>query len=46
MRFNKMGDKYMVNDANIIQPNMIATNGVAQGIDAVMLPKFARPKSL
>ena len=46
MKFNKMGDKYMVNDANIVKPDMIATNGVAQGIDAVMLPKFAPPKNL
>jgi uncharacterized surface protein with fasciclin (FAS1) repeats len=46
MQFHKMGDKYMVNDANIVQPDMMATNGVAQGIDAVMLPKFAPPKNL
>ncbi len=46
MKFNKMGGKYMVNDATIVQPDMMATNGVAQGIDAVMLPKFAPPKNL
>ena len=46
MKFNKMGDKYMVNDATIVKPDMMATNGVAQGIDAVMLPKFAPPKNL
>jgi len=46
MKFTKMGDKYMVNNANIVQPDMIATNGVAQGIDAVMLPVFAPPKNL
>ena len=46
MKFNEMGGKYMVNDANIVQPDMLATNGVAQGIDAVMLPKFAPPKNL
>ena len=46
MRFTKMGDKYMVNNATIVQPDMMATNGVAQGIDAVMLPKFAPPKNL
>ena len=46
MTFHKMGDKYMVNNANIVQPDMMATNGVAQGIDAVMLPKFAPPKNL
>jgi uncharacterized surface protein with fasciclin (FAS1) repeats len=46
MTFTKMGDKYMVNNANIVKPDMMATNGVAQGIDAVMLPKFAPPKNL
>jgi uncharacterized surface protein with fasciclin (FAS1) repeats len=46
MKFNKMGDKYMVNNAHIVQPNMMATNGVAQGVDGVMLPKFAPPKNL
>jgi transforming growth factor-beta-induced protein len=46
MTFTKMGEKYMVNNATIVQPDMVATNGVAQGIDAVMLPKFAPPKNL
>ena len=46
MTFTLMGDKYMVNNAQIVQPDMMATNGVAQGIDAVMLPKFAPPKNL
>jgi transforming growth factor-beta-induced protein len=46
MPFSKMGDKYMVNDANIVKADMVATNGVAQGVDAVMLPKFALPKNL
>jgi len=46
MHFSMMGDKYMVNNAHIVQPDMMATNGVAQGIDAVMLPKFAPPKNL
>lgn len=46
MTFTMMGDKYMVNNAHIVQPDMMATNGVAQGIDAVMLPKFAPPKNL
>ncbi len=46
MTFTKMGDKYMVNNASIVKPDMMATNGVAQGIDAVMLPKFAPPKTL
>ena len=42
----KVGDKYMVNDATIVKADMMATNGVAQGIDAVMLPTFAPPKNL
>ena len=46
MHFSMMGDKYMVNNAHIVQPDMMATNGVAQGINAVMLPKFAPPKNL
>ena len=46
MKFTMMGDKYMVNNANIVKPDMIATNGVAQGIDGVMLPVFAPPKNL
>ena len=46
MHFSMMGDKYMVNNAHIVQPDMAATNGVAQGIDAVMLPTFAPPKNL
>ncbi len=46
MQFHKMGDKYMVNNATIVQPDVMASNGVAQGIDAVMLPKFAPPKNL
>jgi uncharacterized surface protein with fasciclin (FAS1) repeats len=46
MKFTKAGDKYLVNGAGIVKPDMMATNGVAQGIDAVMLPKFAPPKNL
>ena len=46
MKFTMAGDKYMVNNASIVKPDMMATNGVAQGIDAVMLPTFAPPKNL
>ena len=46
MKFTMVGEKYMVNNANIVKADMIATNGVAQGIDAVMLPIFAPPKNL
>ena len=44
LKFTKMGpDKYMVNDANIIKPDMMATNGVIQGIDTVLMPSMAPP---
>jgi uncharacterized surface protein with fasciclin (FAS1) repeats len=44
LRFTKMGpDKYMVNNANIVKPDMMATNGVIQGIDAVLMPSMAPP---
>ena len=46
MKFTMAGDKYMVNNASIVKADMVATNGVAQGIDAVMLPVFAPPKNL
>ena len=46
MKFTMAGDKYMVNNASIVKPDMMATNGVAQGIDGVMLPVFAPPKNL
>jgi len=46
MHFSMMGGKYMVNNAHIVKPDMVGTNGVAQGIDAVMLPVFAPPKNL
>lgn len=44
LRFTKMGpDKYMVNDANIIKPDVMATNGVIQVVDMVLMPKMAPP---
>jgi len=46
MKFTMAGDKYMVNNASIVKADMLATNGVAQGIDGVMLPTFAPPKNL
>jgi uncharacterized surface protein with fasciclin (FAS1) repeats len=46
MTFSEAGDKVLVNGATIVQPNMIGSNGVAQGIDTVMLPKFAPPNNL
>jgi uncharacterized surface protein with fasciclin (FAS1) repeats len=45
LKFTKVGtDKYMVNDANITKADMMATNGVIQGIDMVLMPKMAPPK--
>lgn len=45
LKFTKVGvDKYMVNDANITKPDIMATNGVIQGIDMVLIPPMAPPK--
>jgi len=46
LTFTKVGDKYMVGTANIVKPDVMASNGVIQVIDAVLLPKFAPPKNL
>ena len=44
LKLDKVGDKYMVNTANIIKPDVMASNGVIQVIDAVLMPSWA-PKS-
>ncbi len=44
LTFTKTGDKYMINDANITKPDMMASNGVIQGIDMVLIPPMAPPK--
>jgi len=44
LKLTKVGDKYMVNTANIIKPDVVASNGVIQVIDAVLMPTWA-PKS-
>ena len=44
LKLTKVGDKYMVNDANIIKPDVVASNGMIQVIDAVLMPTWA-PKS-
>jgi uncharacterized surface protein with fasciclin (FAS1) repeats len=36
----------MVGTGNIVKPDVMATNGVIHGIDAVLMPKFAPPKNL
>ena len=46
LTFTKSGDRYMVGTANIIKPDVMASNGVIHVIDAVLLPKFAPPKTL
>lgn len=44
LKLTLVGDKYMVNTANIIKPDVMASNGVIQVIDAVLMPTWA-PKS-
>lgn len=44
LSFTKVDSKYMVNNANITNPDMMATNGVIQGIDMVLIPPMAPPK--
>ncbi len=44
LHFTKVDSKYMVNNANITKPDMMATNGVIQGIDMVLIPPMAPPK--
>ncbi len=46
MNFTQVDSKFMVNNANIVKPDIMATNGVIHEIDAVLLPKFAPPKNL
>jgi uncharacterized surface protein with fasciclin (FAS1) repeats len=44
LRFTKMGPgKFLVNDANIVKPDMLCTNGVVQEIDTVLMPSMAPP---
>lgn len=44
LRFTKVDSKYLINNANITRPDMVAANGVIQGIDAVLIPPMAPPK--
>jgi len=44
LTFQQAGGDVMVVNAKIIQPDMKASNGVAHGIDTVLMPKFAPPK--
>ncbi|MGO9210011.1 MAG: fasciclin domain-containing protein [Desulfobaccales bacterium] len=46
LAFNEAGGKILVNGATIVQADMLGSNGVAQGIDTVLLPKFAPPNNL
>ena len=44
LKFTLVGGKYMVGTANIIKADVMASNGVIQVIDAVLMPTWA-PKS-
>jgi len=44
LKLTKVGDKYMVGTANIIKADVMASNGIIQVIDAVLMPTWA-PKS-
>jgi uncharacterized surface protein with fasciclin (FAS1) repeats len=44
LKLTLVGDKYMVGTANIIKPDVVASNGIIQVIDAVLMPTWA-PKS-
>ncbi len=46
LNFTQVDSKFTVNNANIVKPDIMATNGVVHEIDAVLLPKFAPPKNL
>jgi len=46
LTFHKVDSQFTVNNANIVKPDIMATNGVIHEIDAVLLPKFAPPKNL
>jgi uncharacterized surface protein with fasciclin (FAS1) repeats len=44
LKLTEVSGKYMVNTANIVKPDVMASNGVIQVIDAVLIPSWA-PKS-
>ena len=44
LKLTEVSGKYMVNTANIVKPDVMASNGVIQVIDAVLMPSWA-PKS-
>jgi uncharacterized surface protein with fasciclin (FAS1) repeats len=51
LNFTEMNGKFTVTGAdggtaNIVKPDVLATNGVIQVIDVVLLPKFAPPKKI
>ncbi len=46
LNLTEMDGRFMVNNAHIVKPDIIATNGVIQEIDAVLVPKLAPPKNL
>ena len=44
LQFSKVDSTYLVNDATIIKPDMVESNGIIQGIDMVLIPPMAPPK--
>jgi len=44
LKLTEVGDKYMVGTAHIIKADVVASNGIIQVIDAVLMPNWA-PKS-
>ena len=41
--FKSRGDAVIVNNATVVEPDLVASNGVAHGIDKVLLPPQAPP---
>ena len=44
LKLTEVSGKYMVNTAHIVKPDVMASNGIIQVIDAVLMPTWA-PKS-
>ncbi len=44
LKLTKVGDRYMVESANILKADVKASNGVIHVIDTVFIPKMAPPK--
>jgi uncharacterized surface protein with fasciclin (FAS1) repeats len=44
LKLTKVGDRYMVQEATILKPDIKASNGVIHVVDRVFIPKMAPPK--